>query len=178
MAVTLPAFRMAGALAAEAGYSRTKYCKIYFSNDADQKRALGIKPYADTAFMAAYKTIGTYYYYPNQGKLFNIKLYSANDGANGYMQGGKQDIYLNTNYLGSKTYAAWGNVIAHEAAHILFFNQTYADRWNSGLNYYRVFLTEALSWYAGDCVYGWTGTTSGTYSKTGGFQTGLSPVEI
>ena len=49
----------------------------------------------------------------------------------------------------------------------MFFNYTKADSWNSALSSYTTFLTEALSWFAGDCVYGWADhKTSGSFSAS------------
>jgi hypothetical protein len=149
----------------------TQYYNIWY-NSADSagiEYAKGIEPYLGKAYNAALSVIGNDYRYPSQQGKLNIKLYQSDDSSYGYMSPARDSsgtyVNLNTYYLKDYPYAAWGSTVAHETAHIMFFNYTKADRWNSALLNYSTFLTEALSWYAGDCVYGWADhKTSTPYS--------------
>jgi hypothetical protein len=158
-------------------YSTTYYNIWYASGNATSLAyAQGIAPYMDKAYKAAYSVIGyDQRDYKNaatgQPSKLNIKFYSADDGAYGYMLSNynvfANTVYLNTNYLKDLTYAAWGDTVAHETAHILFFNYTKAQNWSSRLTYYTDFLTEALSHFAGDCVYGYAdGVNPAGYSQS------------
>lgn len=151
----------------------TQYYNIWYStaDSAGIEYAKGLEPYLGKVYNAALSVIGTDYRYPSQQGKLNIKLYQSDDGAYGYMNPSRDVsgtyVYLNTSYLKDLPYAAWGSTVAHETAHIMFFNYTKADGWNSGLSSYTTFLTEALSWFAGDCVYGWADhQTSGSYSAS------------
>jgi len=140
----------------------TSYYNIYYYNSTQYSWAKSLSAYLSRSFWAAKTTIG---YDARIGKM-NIYFYSKVDGTLGYMYGGYQNIYLNRNYFSS--YNKWGSVTAHETAHVLFYNYTGAVRWNSSSNmiYYRTFLTESLSWYAGDYVYNYSSyTSSSAYSQ-------------
>ncbi len=152
-------------------YSTTYYNIWYTKGDTTSLGyAQGIAPYLDKAYNSALSVIGYDYRSPAQQGKLNIQFYSASDGAYGYMvpgQGGyNSTVFLNTLYMSAfPSYAAWGGTIAHETAHIMFYNYTKAYNWSSSLWYYTTFLTEALSHYAADCVYGWADkTTPATYS--------------
>jgi len=140
----------------------TSYYNIYYYNSAQYGWARSLSAYLSKSFWAAKTTIG---YDARNGKM-NIYFYSQRDGTLGYMYGGRQNIYLNRYYFTS--YNTWGSVTAHETAHVLFYNYTGAVNWNgsSTMIYYRTFLTEALSWYAGDYVYNYYSyTSSSAYSQ-------------
>lgn len=158
LAAALVAFA-AVPIAQSAIYSTTYY-NIYYYNTTQYNWAKALGAYLNRAFWAAKTTIG---YDARVGKM-NIYFYSKADGSLGYMYGGQQNIYLNRYYF--TTYDKWGSVTAHESAHVLFYNYTKANYWNSNLIYYRTFLTEALSWYAGDYVYNYSKyTSSSAYSQ-------------
>ncbi len=155
----------------------TPYYNIYYKPaDANALTyARGIESYLPKAYNAALSVIGYDYRYPSQLGKLNLVLYNEKDGAYGYMSPGRNAlnscVFLNTNYLKSEPYAAWGNTIAHETAHIMFFNYAKADRWSPAIQSQLTFLTEALAWYAGDCVYGWadhkaSGTMSASYIRS------------
>jgi hypothetical protein len=151
----------------------TQYYNIWY-NTADTagiEYAKGLEPYLGKAYNAALSVIGTDYRYPSQQGKLNIRLYQSDDSSYGYMSPSRDSsgtyVNLNTNYLKEQPYAAWGSTVAHETAHIMFFNYTKADRWNSSLYNHMTFLTEALSWFAGDCVYGWADhKTPGAFSES------------
>jgi len=129
----------------------TKYCTTYYDinyySSTQYKWAKGLAPYLSRAFWAAKTTIG---YDARIGKI-NIYFSYSNPSALGWMYSGFQRIYLSRANFTS--YYDWGSVLAHETAHVLFYNYTKAHLWNGSLLYYRTFLTESLSWYAGDYVY-------------------------
>jgi len=151
----------------------TEYYNIYYKDNdkSGLSYAKGLEPYLSKAYNAALSVIGFDYRNPDQQGKLNIKLYNSQDGAYGYMAPSKtaigSTVFLNTYYLKDQSYGAWGNTVAHETAHIMFFNYTNAGKWNPGLWNYTTYLTEALSWYAADCVYGWADRkTSSTISAS------------
>ncbi len=153
-------------------YSTQHYNVWYDQGEANGlSYAKGIEPYLGKAYNAALSVIGTDYRRPSQQGKLNIKFYDSDDGAYGYMSPSDSwratTVFLNTNYLKDQHYGAWANTVAHETAHILFFNYTNAAKWNPSLWNHTTFLTEALSWYAADCVFGWADRrTSDTLSAT------------
>lgn len=125
----------------------SNYYNLNYNNSTELSWAKSLATYLPEAYRAAQTVIG----YDSRMGQMNIYFYNKADGAAGYMYGGLQNIYLNRYYFSD--YAKWGSVVAHESAHILFYNYTNANRWNSNMLYYTTFLTESLSWYAGSVVY-------------------------
>jgi len=150
---------------AQGSYYSTTYYNIYYYDSTQQAWAKNIVAYLSRAFGAAKTTMG---YDARKGKI-NIYFYKLKDGNDSYMYRGKQDIHLNLYYIGLNHFTSEkvGSLVAHETAHILFFNYTGADKWNSSyqISWYRTFLTEALSWYAGYYVY-----NSGKYTSSSAYS--------
>lgn len=134
-------------LAVHAAVYSTTYYNLNYQDSTQLSWASSLSYYLNDAFSAAKTVIG----YDSRVGPMNIYFYNKQDGAAGYMYGGLQNIYLNRYYFSS--YASWGSVVAHETAHVLFYNYTGAAYWNSNMLYYTTFLTEALSWYTGNVVY-------------------------
>lgn len=132
---------------AQAAIYTSNYYNVNYNNSSELLWAKSLATYLPEAYRAAQTTIG----YDSRKGQMNIYFYNKADGAAGYMYGGLQNIYLNRYYF--KDYANWGGVVAHETAHVLFYNYTNAHLWNSNMLYYTTFLTESLSWYAGSVAY-------------------------
>lgn len=145
-------------VAHSATYSTTYYT-IYYNNSTQYQWAKGLAPYLSRSFWAAKTTIGY------DARLGKMNIYFSKDRYGlGWMYGGYQSIYLSIPYFTS--YNMWGSVVAHETAHVLYYNYTKAHLWNQSLGYYDAFLTESLAWYAGDYVYNYNKyTTSSAYSR-------------
>jgi hypothetical protein len=150
--LTIVASIMLGAMVAQAGMFRPKvyqttYYSIIYRNATELEWAKALSTYLEESYGAAKKVIG---YDARRGKL-NINFYNRKDGSGGFMYGGLQNIWLNRYYFSN--YESWGSVVAHETAHVFFYNYTKAFAWNWKLANYTTFLTESLSWYAGSVVY-------------------------
>lgn len=146
---------------------QTTYYNIWYNpySSTELNYAKGIAPYLDKAYKAALTVIG--YDYFRQGGRLDIEFDPSCNGNEAFMYPGTTTVHLNTSTLSKYKLGYWGNAVAHETAHILFYKNTYAHWWNSSITGYAKFLTEALSWYAGDCVYGWwDGRSSATLSKS------------
>jgi hypothetical protein len=147
VAVALIVCFTAAPMSSYAAIYRTTYFNIIYDNATEYGWARSLATYLNEAFRAARTVVG----YDSRKGAITIDFYNKKDGYGGYIYGGQQTIYLNRYYF--STYAKWGATVAHETAHILFYNYTNAHYWGSSLLHYRTFLTEALSWYTGDVVY-------------------------
>lgn len=161
---------------AQGGVFSTTYYNIYFRNMTQYQYASSLAPYLERANWAGTSTLGWEGWH---GKM-RIYFVSRKNGLDGWMDGGYQNIYLNTKYF--KSFDKWGSVAAEQTAKVLFYNVTQAHLWNSHLLYNITFLTESLAWYAGDFVYyyhkkkytaaAWTSTIRGKLkyyaARTGG----------
>ncbi|MFH1035893.1 MAG: hypothetical protein V1806_15410 [Pseudomonadota bacterium] len=119
--------------------------------------AKALTPYLDAAFTTPQGVLG----YDNQGHgNIDVIFYSdPNSATLGYMTAGQNALHLNI--VGDQSTAAgylsqYGSVVAHETAHILYYNKTgLAGRYNlnSGAMKADSWVTEAIAYYVGEVAY-------------------------
>lgn len=125
----------------------TAYYNIYYSNNTQLGWAEKLAPFLKRSVWAANTTIG------EEFKLgrFKILFRDSSKSALGWAPWGGLTIVLNSRHF--ESYNKWGSVVAHETAHVLFGLFANGAGWSRSLTYERSFLTEALSFWAGDYVY-------------------------
>ena len=138
-----------------AGEKTTTHYTLHY--DAWSGVAEALTPFLDAAFDASRDVLG--YDNADYGKI-DIYFYSDPKSATlGYTYAGQNSFYLNLIH-GSSTresyLAEYGQTVAHETAHVLFFHQTKLHEkhaWASDGGSTWTWLTEALSYYVGGVVY-------------------------
>lgn len=140
---------------ADSGVLSTTYYNIHY--DQWQSVASSLTQYLDAAFTTPRDVLG----YSN-GSYGKIDLYFYSDPKSsvlGYTTPGSNSIYINLTH-GSATNDSYlrdyGEDVAHETGHVLFFHDTGVNNRNSlgsseGSSY--TWFTEALSYYIGEVAY-------------------------
>jgi hypothetical protein len=140
---------------AQANVQATAYYNLDYGPWEGVAKAL--TPYLDAAFTTPQGVLG----YDNQGRgRIDVIFYrDPNSPTLGYMQAGQNALHLNI--LGDQSTAAsylshYGSVVAHETAHILYYNKTGLQaryNLNSGAMKSDSWVTEAIAYYVGEVAY-------------------------
>lgn len=140
---------------AQAGTMSTAYYTLDYGRWSGVANAL--LPYLDAAFTTPAGILG----YNNQGHgKIDIFFYSDRGSDTlGYMYPGDNALYLNLyggNSTGSGFLSDYGDTVAHETTHILYYNKTgLADRYDltSAAMQSDIWVSESIAFYVGDVAY-------------------------
>lgn len=140
---------------AQAGVLSTTYYNLDYDRWSGVANAM--VPYLDAAFTTPRDLLS----YNNQGHgKIDVHFYSdSRDETLGYMNPGENALFLNI-YGGQKTssdyLSDYGNTVAHETTHILYYNKTgLQDRYdlNSQAMQSDLWVSESIAFYVGDMAY-------------------------
>lgn len=133
----------------------TDYFNLHYESWSGVADAL--TPYLNAAFTSGRDVLG--YDNAGYGKI-DVYFYSDPKSATlGYTYAGENSLHLNISHGSSlrDTYLSeYGQTVAHETAHVLFFHKTKLNErfaWNTDGGSTWTWLTEALSYYVGGVVY-------------------------
>ncbi|MFH1059976.1 MAG: hypothetical protein V1797_15030 [Pseudomonadota bacterium] len=137
------------------GVKSTDYFNLHYESWSGVAEAL--EPYLNSAFSSGRDVLG--YDNTGYGKI-DIYFYSdSKSSVQGYTYAGENAFYLNISHgssLRESYLSEYGQAVAHETAHVLFFHKTKLNErfgWNTDGGSTWTWLTEALSYYVGGVVY-------------------------